>query len=85
MIIFNRIISAIQLWYNENQYWNYDLAECEKDKVCGHFTQQVWKDSTRVCYGYYKDNDGWEYVSARYQPRGNYKGQYKNNVFPPSS
>ncbi|XP_078603262.1 GLIPR1-like protein 1 [Branchiostoma floridae x Branchiostoma japonicum] len=33
------IHGAIQAWYNEVSYYDYDSACCAHDKVCGHYTQ----------------------------------------------
>ena len=41
------------MWYDEKEFWNFASGTCQKGKVCGHFTQQVWQSTTHVCYGYH--------------------------------
>uniref|UniRef100_A0A673KS34 GLIPR1-like protein 1 n=1 Tax=Sinocyclocheilus rhinocerous TaxID=307959 RepID=A0A673KS34_9TELE len=38
--------SAVKLWKDEDQDYNYDTDQCTK--VCGHYTQIVWADSYKV-------------------------------------
>ena len=49
----------------------------------GHFTAMVWKNATKVGFGYAIGKaDGWDmvYVVARYSPPTNYIGQEVANV-----
>ncbi len=56
--------SIIQRWYNEQQYYNYSSNQCKTSKICGHYTQIVWKSTQKVgC------------ASAQYQ-KGRFKGGY---------
>ena len=79
----SRFVNAIDAWYAENQHYNYVDGTCADGEVCGHFTQQMWQGSTKVCYGYHLGDDGWEYVVARYSARGNFLGQFTANVAAP--
>lgn len=45
----------------------------------GHFTQVVWKSSSKLGVGIARKN-GHILVVANYDPPGNYQGQYANNV-----
>jgi len=87
--------TATDLWHNEDQWWTHgDVAGGEvggsqssncnapTGEMCGHYTQAIWKATTHVCYAYSIGPDGWEYVVARYKPRGNVLGQYTTNVTP---
>ncbi len=72
-------IVAIDYWNSEEQYYNYDTNECDSGKVCGHYTQIVWKNSTelgcakaQILTGDYKN---WFVISCQYNPPGNYVGQ----------
>ena len=47
---------------------------------CGHFTQQIWKTTTHMCYQYSKGPDNREYVVARYNPAGNVNTQYHLHI-----
>ena len=33
------IEAAIQAWYNEKNYYDYDTGNCQSGKACGHYTQ----------------------------------------------
>ncbi len=51
-------------WYKEQQYYNYSSNQCQSGKVCGHYTQIVWKTTKKVgC------------ASAQYK-KGRFKGGY---------
>jgi len=51
----------------------------------GHFTQVVWKGSTKLGVGYAFGDGGREiYVVAQYTPPGNYMGQFGSNVLRPT-
>ena len=45
----------------------------------GHFTQLVWKDSKFVGFGYARKG-GKTFVTANYDPPGNYVGMFESNV-----
>merc|ERR1711920_201277 len=47
---------------------------------CGHFTQNIWKSTTHMCYQYAKGADDREYVVARYSPPGNFQTMYHTNL-----
>lgn len=72
-------VDAINSWYGEKPYYNYADNRCQSSKVCGHYTQMIWKNSTEVgcgiaqyTTGSYKD---WLVVVCRYNPPGNYIGE----------
>jgi len=33
------LTDAVQLWFDEKMYYNYDKLECAAHKMCGHYTQ----------------------------------------------
>lgn len=71
--------SAVKAWYDEGESYNYNLAN-----TYDHFTQVVWKGSTKVGCAY-KDcsAEGWaKYIVCEYDPAGNIIGQNKANVLP---
>lgn len=73
--------SAVKAWYDEGSSYNYNSAN-----TYDHFTQVVWKGSTKVGCAY-KDctSTGWgKYVVCEYSPAGNVIGQNKANVLPPN-
>lgn len=71
--------SALMAWYDEGQTYDYSSAN-----TYDHFTQVVWKDSTKVGCAY-KDctSSGWGlYIVCEYDPVGNVIGQNSENVLP---
>ena len=86
------MIEATTSWQNEKIWWTYvhasggsQATNCDPPstrEMCGHFTQQVWKATTHVCYSWSQGPDQWEYIVARYKPRGNVLNQYTTNVLP---
>jgi len=65
---------AIDSWASEKADYDYESNRCNQGKVCGHYTQIVWNNTTEVgcasivCEG----NVIWV---CNYQPAGNYVGQ----------
>ena len=75
----HNFIVAIDAWFDEEQYYHYDKNECDSGKVCGHYTQVVWKNSTnlgcaktQILKGDYKD---WFVIACQYDPPGNYNNE----------
>ena len=69
------------LRYDEHRDYNYNNGGFSMET--GHFTQMVWKSSTK--FGIAKAtgiSNGMKctYVVARYLPAGNVSGQFKKNV-----
>ena len=64
------------MWYEEVNDPGYDFNNPGFSSGTGHFTQVVWKGSTKLGVGYSK---GW--VCARYYPAGNMMGDFPSNVF----
>ena len=78
----------LHIRYNENKYYDYYNGVSATGDATGHFTQVVWKGSTRLGVGKAR---GWAYIKgkwwencdfivARYSPAGNVKGRYQSNV-----
>ena len=71
-------------WYDEINFYDFNnpgnqLTDYE-DEAIGHFTQVVWKTSVNLGMGHAVAADGGTYIVARYTARGNYLGQYGDNV-----
>ena len=49
---------------------------------CLHFTQNIWKDTTSVCFGTATEAGGGIRIAARYAPGGNVLGTFLTNVLP---
>lgn len=67
--------AAFDKWYQEGV--NYDFGRGGYQKGTGHFTQMVWKATTRFGCGI----DG-KFAVCRYAEAGNKVGFFKFNVFP---
>ena len=78
----------LHIRYNENKYYDYYNGVSTTGDDIGHFTQVVWKGSSRLGVGKAR---GWAYIQgqwwdncdfivARYSPAGNVKGRYQSNV-----
>ncbi|XP_054167905.1 Golgi-associated plant pathogenesis-related protein 1-like [Oppia nitens] len=79
---------AIDMWYNEVKDYNYDTTGFSGRT--GHFTQLVWKGTSRVgcarCYG--RGSQWYEtYTVCNYRPAGNMMGDnnryFRENVLRP--
>ncbi|XP_024541000.1 pathogenesis-related protein 1C-like [Selaginella moellendorffii] len=67
---------AVKEWVKEKADYNYASNTCAPGKVCGHYTQVVWRNSVRVGCARVKCNGANAYiVSCNYDPPGNVGGQ----------
>jgi len=66
-----------RMWYDE--ILEYDFEKATFSPKIGHFTQLVWKDSKFVGFGYARKG-GKTFVTANYDPPGNYVGMFESNV-----
>ncbi len=80
--------TAVDEWYSEIKDYDYNNPVFSGDT--GHFTQVVWKGSTKVGCGAAPGPatiDGTKYdgvyVVCQYSPAGNVKGQFADNVLKP--
>ena len=65
---------VVDLWGNEVEFYNYNTNTCQPGKMCGHYTQIIWRDTKRV--GCAKASDGTStYVVCNYDPAGNFVGE----------
>lgn len=71
----NPLRSGAQAWINEKKdYHGEKIGEGDFEKY-GHYTQCVWKKTTRVGMAQALGKNGWVYVVGRYSPAGNFAGQ----------
>jgi len=73
--------AATNAWYAEVSKYNYDRGSFSM--ATGHFTQVVWKTSTNFGIGMARCASGATIVVGSYEGRGNYAGQFQQNVLRP--
>lgn len=66
---------AVNAWVNEKQNYDYNTNTCAAGKICGHYTQVVWRNSARLGCARVKCNNGAIFITCNYDPPGNYVGQ----------
>ncbi|PON86806.1 Cysteine-rich secretory protein, allergen V5/Tpx-1-related [Trema orientale] len=53
-------------------YYNYSSNSCAAGKVCGHYTQVVWRNSVRLgCAKVRCNNNTGTFITCNYDPPGN--------------
>ena len=72
--------STVDTWYSEVS--NYNFSNPGYKSGIGHFTQIVWKGSTKLGCGVGCGSNNYCFVTCNYYPAGNYLGQFESNVFP---
>ena len=65
---------VVDLWAEERFDYSYENNQCAQGKVCGHYTQVVWADTSTLGCGVARCGDAEVWV-CNYQPPGNYLGQ----------
>jgi len=63
-------------WAGEEAYYDYEANTCQAGEMCGHYTQVVWADSKLLGCGRASCSDGGEIWTCKYDPPGNYVGQW---------
>jgi pathogenesis-related protein 1 len=67
---------VVDTWGNEVKDYNYALNSCTQGKMCGHYTQVVWKSTARVGCAFAVCADSSEQVwVCQYQTPGNWVGE----------
>jgi pathogenesis-related protein 1 len=66
---------ATDAWGNESKDYTYATNTCATGKVCGHYTQVVWKATTEVGCGKAVCADNTQIWVCNYTPAGNVVGQ----------
>uniref|UniRef100_A0A0E0JJ30 SCP domain-containing protein n=1 Tax=Oryza punctata TaxID=4537 RepID=A0A0E0JJ30_ORYPU len=68
--------SAVQSWVGEKSDYDYASNSCAQGKVCGHYTQVVWRASTSIgCARVVCSNGLGVIITCNYKPAGNFVGQ----------
>lgn len=71
---------AVDSWYN-NELSKYKFGTEPRDLEAGHLTQVLWASSEYLGVGVAKTGE-YTFVVCNYNPPGNYKGEYVDNVPP---
>lgn len=70
-------IEGVQIWGDEEADYTYATNTCAAGKVCGHYTQVVWRETTKMgcartqCLS---DRNQIDILVCQYSPAGNYLG-----------
>ena len=73
----------VQSWYDEIKDYNFKNPKAAPFHKVGHFTQVVWKKSTRLGCGQAGSKHG-VFTVCIYNPAGNTRGRYSDNVRRPN-
>ncbi|PON55149.1 Cysteine-rich secretory protein, allergen V5/Tpx-1-related [Parasponia andersonii] len=69
-------VNAVRLWVAEKKDYDYNSNSCAAGKVCGHYTQVVWRNSVRLgCAKVRCNNNKGTFIVCNYDPPGNFNGQ----------
>lgn len=67
---------AVEMWADEEKFYDYTSNSCADGQMCGHYTQIVWRDSSTIgCATAKCGNNDWTFVTCNYYPPGNYIGE----------
>ncbi|CAH2054355.1 unnamed protein product [Thlaspi arvense] len=67
---------VVTRWFEERFNYDPNTKTCASGKMCGHYTQIVWRATTAVGCARVKCNNNRGYlVVCEYDPRGNYEGE----------
>jgi hypothetical protein len=74
---------VVGLWASESQSYDYASNTCASGQQCGHYTQIVWRTSTRAGCAHracatnspFASNPTWDFWVCDYEPPGNFVGQ----------
>ena len=73
---------ASKAWIDEKSFYHYgkigDSSTCDTGKLCGHYTQIIWKDTSEVGCGRSRyevgEQKGWYVIVCKYKTPGNVIG-----------
>ena len=65
---------VVNEWGGEKKFYNYRQNKCKSGEMCGHYTQMVWRSTTKVGCAKIRcrDMDIWV---CEYDPPGNWVGE----------
>jgi hypothetical protein len=83
--------AAVDSWYSEVANWDFATSASKGTGMTGHFTQVVWKSTTKLgcgaasCPNILMGGKTWPdlvFIVCRYNPSGNWEGEYADNIPP---
>ncbi|SEH06095.1 RICIN domain-containing protein [Candidatus Venteria ishoeyi] len=66
---------VVDMWASEKKDYDITTNRCAAGKVCGHYTQIVWKNSKQLGCATAQCGNGSQVWICNYNPPGNYVGQ----------
>lgn len=66
---------AVLAWADEEKDYSYNTNTCVPSRVCGHYTQIVWRSTRRVGCARVVCDDGNVFMTCNYDPPGNVVGE----------
>ncbi|BFG41277.1 hypothetical protein CerSpe_275510 [Prunus speciosa] len=67
--------AAVNMLVSDKSSYDYNSNSCAPGKVCGHYTQVVWRNSVRLGCAKARCNNGTTFIGCNYDPPGNYDGR----------
>lgn len=67
--------AVVDDWAGESRDYAYAANSCASGRMCGHYTQVVWKGSREVGCDFAVCRDGAQVWVCNYSPPGNFVGQ----------
>jgi pathogenesis-related protein 1 len=74
-----RAVHGAKMWYDEIKDYDPIKNESKNGNAVGHYTQMVWRNTTKVGFGIAMAADGNIILCANYDPAGNFTGQHPYN------
>ncbi|MDD5387351.1 MAG: CAP domain-containing protein [Sulfuricurvum sp.] len=66
---------VVDAWGSEKENYHHKDNSCDDGKVCGHYTQLVWHNTTKVGCAMTVCSDQSQIWSCNYSPPGNFLGE----------